>query len=163
MVRVLDGRRGKATVIAKVIGLQSLIVLPGLAWGCLAYRAWWGWDNWLGPGAISTLLLALSAFGPSRGNAGGVAAALSCYTVLIMRAEVFVEIDDWPGLFLGIGAILAPLLCLKLLIRSRAWLAVCGIVLFSVTSLACLSFNVLACGSGRQSGFFQAYRYNVVR
>jgi hypothetical protein len=157
----------KAALIRRSISLQYGAVILGLAWGWLAFRDHQIWESWLtywlAPGAISVVLLALPSFGLNRGNAGGLAAALACYAPLIMRIEPFVEVYDGVSLLWGVGAILPPLLCIKILVRSRAWPAVWGVVLFAATSIACLTFNALADTHGLVSGFFAAYRYRWCR
>ncbi len=157
---------GKAVLIYEVITLQYLVVLLGLGWGWLAFREqglWEGWLTfWLAPGAISVALLGLASFRSNRERSGWVAPALASYAVILMRMEPFVEVYDWPQLLFGVGAIMPPLLCIKSLVRSHTWLAVCGVVLFSATSVACLSFNVMANTWGVEFGFF-ASPYREVR
>ena len=112
-----------------------------------------------GPSAVSVALLVLASFQRNREGSRWMAPALASYAVLIMRMEPFVEIWDGPQLLVGVGAIIPPLLCFKSLVRSRRWIAVCGLVLFSATSVACLSFNAMANSHGVVAGFFAQYRH----
>jgi hypothetical protein len=65
-----------------------------------------------------------------------------------MLFDPFLWIESEIEVVLDVGVILPPLLLIKPLARSGAWLAVCGAVVFSAAAVACLLFNGTITGWG---------------
>jgi hypothetical protein len=77
-----------------------------------------------------------------------MSAGLAIYACLIMAWDPFPDASSEVDLFVGCAVCLIPLLCLKGLVRSRSWFAVCGAVLFAATCIACLFYNFPAMRGG---------------
>lgn len=61
--------------------------------------------------------------------------------------------------FIGVALALVPLLCLKVLVRRKAWLAVCGVILSQAATVASLFYNASSWSGG--TGYFP-FMYRVV-
>jgi hypothetical protein len=147
-----------SSITYSTIALQYLAVLLGIAW-------WWiatsprSWGNslryWPFAGLFSVILLGIASYRAQAKRRPGadprsspMIARIACYAVLVILLDPFLWIEDRVEGVLFVAVILPPLLWLKPLVRSEAWLAVCGVVLFSAASVACLLFNGTARGWG---------------
>jgi hypothetical protein len=122
------------TTVYTTVALQCVAVFAGLAW---AEAAKWHPDCvptlWLVPAALGLALLGAAAYQtkPHARSLGGVAArrvtaAMLVYLALIVWLDPFADAKDEANCLLGVALALVPLLCLKVLVRERAWLAVRG-------------------------------------
>ena len=138
-------------VLYATVALQYLAVLPGIAWWRAATSSrFWG-DSllyWTSAGALSIIVLAIAAYRARVRQRPGVDPRLSplisviaCYALFVMLWDPFLWIEDRSQDALLVAVILPPLLCVKPLVQSRAWLALSGVVLFTTTAVACLLFN----------------------
>jgi hypothetical protein len=143
--------KSSRSVIHSTVALQFIAVLLGIAWWRAATSSrFWG-DSllyWPSAGALSVILLAIAAYRAQVRQRPGVNPRLSPlisgiagYAVLVMLWDPFLWIEDRSLDALLVAVILPPLLCIKPLIRVRAWLALSGVVLFTTTAVACLLFN----------------------
>ena len=130
-------RCGVATehsVIYTTIALQYSAVLLGIAWARAARTSprhvptWW-----LLPAALSLMILGIAWFkskvgmsSRADGKAWRLISALLAYDAIVMVFDPFDVAGDEASRLLGVALILLPLLCLKALVRRRAWLAILG-------------------------------------
>ena len=137
------------------ITLQYLAVLLGIAWWSAATGSRFRGHSlayWPIAGLLSVILLGVAlcrAYVTGRRATAAIVAGNVCYAILLILSDPFVwiEQDQIEGV-LCVAVILPPILCIKPLVQSRAWLAVCGVVLFSTAAVACLLFNGTACAPG---------------
>jgi hypothetical protein len=139
------------SVIYKTIALQYLAVLLGVTWWRITdsyYSSFSHSELWLLPGVLALIILGSAFFWSwmhdyreGEARVASLSGALAGYAVLIMLWDPFVWGGSEAGDLLGVLLVLPPLLCLRPLVRSRSWLAVCGVVLFSATAIACLLAN----------------------
>jgi hypothetical protein len=152
-------------IIYSTIALQYLAVMLGITWWRAAtIGRFWG-NMYLGlpfVGLFSVLLLVVAAYRSQvkwRPTADArltfMIARIAGYAVLVILLDPFLWIEDRVEDALLVAVILPPLLWLKPLVRSRAWLAVCGVVLFSAASIACILINGTIRGWG--VGFFSRW------
>ena len=153
------------TTIYTTAALQYLAVFAGLGW---AEAARWHPDCvptlWLVPAALGLALLGAAAY-RTRAHApapGGVAArrvtaTMLVYSALIVWMDPFADATDEANCLLGVALALVPLLCLKVLVRERAWLAVWGVNLSQAAAVASLYYNA-ASGWGGHGYFSFMYR-----
>jgi hypothetical protein len=143
-------------VIYRTIGLQYLAILLGISWGWSARTYPWQVPTlWAAPAALALIMLSIGLLKPKRtpgkhtnAKVSKLLAALVPCSVLVMVFDPFINADDESSCFLGIALIVLPLLCLKALVRRRAWLAIGGVVVFQLTEVASLVYNFPALRGG---------------
>jgi hypothetical protein len=138
------------------IALQYSVVLLGIAWGWAARTyprqvpTLWAVPAWL-----SLIMLGIASF-KSKGTqsmqadrkASWLLIALIAYDAIVMTLDPFFMARDEVSCLLAVALIVLPLLCLKALVRRRAWLAIGGVVLFQATAVASLFYNFPAMRGG---------------
>jgi hypothetical protein len=138
------------SVIYKSVASQYLAVLLGVVWWRItdADRIFAPGERFVFPGILAVVILGTAFFRSwmndyreGEARVATLSGGLAGYAVLIMLWDPFLWGGSEAGVLLGVAAVLPPLLCLRPLVRSRAWLAVCGVVLFSATTIACLLAN----------------------
>jgi hypothetical protein len=154
------------TTIYTTAALQYLAVFAGLGWAEAARSHPECVPNlWLVPAALGLALLVAAAY-TTRAHApspGGVAArrliaAMLVYAGLIVLLDPFADATDEANCLLGVALALVPLLCLKVLVRERAWLAVWGVILSPDAAVASLYYNAANGWGGH--GYF-SFMYQV--
>jgi hypothetical protein len=137
------------TTIYTAVAFQYLAVFAGLAWASAAkWHPDWVPTLWLVPAALGLVLLGAAAY-RTRAHArspGGVAArrvtaAMLVYSGFIVWLDPFADATDEASCLLGVALVLVPLLCLKVLVREREWLAVWGVILSQAAAVASLYYN----------------------
>lgn len=144
------------SVIYKTIGLQWSSVFLGIAWGWAAREfPWYVPTFWALPASLALAMLAIGLLKPRRtldqrldARLLLLLAALILYDVLVMLFDPFINAGDESSGFLAIAVIVLPLVCLRPLVRRRAWLASWSVVIFQATAVASLVYNFPAVGSG---------------
>jgi hypothetical protein len=153
------------TTIYTTTALQYLAVFAGLGWAEAA-RSHPDYvpTLWLVPAALGLGLLGVAAYrtradapSPGGGAARRVTAAILVYSGLVVWLDPFADAKDEANRLLGVALVVVPLLCLKVLVRERAWLAVWGVILSQVAAVASLYYNA-ASGWGGHGYFGVMYR-----
>ncbi len=138
------------SIIYRAVALQYLAVLLGVAWWAATSSKFRGdpLAHWPTAGFLSVILLGIASYRAYTTRRQGVdpglattIACLACYAFLVILFDPFLWIEDRIEDVLCVAVILPPLLSIKPLVRSGAWLAVCGVVVFSTAAVACLLFN----------------------
>jgi hypothetical protein len=148
--------------------LQYLAVFAGLAWAEAAkWHPDWIPTLWLVPAVLGLALLGAAAI-RMRAHArslGGVAArrvavAMLVYSALIVGLDPFAGATNEANCLIGVALALVPLLCLKVLVRERAWLAVWGVILSQAAAVASLYYNASSPWGGHgYVSFLYSYRF----
>jgi len=152
----------KRTATLVAITLQYLSTALGIGW-------WWISTNynrslailtdWSLVGMLSIILLIVALFVELRKPAHlesqrkrEILSLLGIYVIVVFLVDPFLYISTSIISCLVMLLIVPPLVCMKTLINSRTWLALCAVFLFSASSVACLLFN--ATGRGFGIGFW---------
>jgi hypothetical protein len=155
------------TTLYTTAAFQYLSVFTGLAWAEAAKR----YPDcvptlWLVPAALGLGLLAAAAYRMRAHDRslGGVAArrvtvAMLIYSGLILCLDPFAGATNEKSCFVGVALAVVPLLCLKVLVRRKAWLAVWGVILSQAAAVASLFYNASSWWGG--TGYFP-FMYRVV-
>jgi hypothetical protein len=85
-----------------------------------------------------------------------VITAMLIYWGLMIWLDPFAYATDEARSMVGVALVLVPLLCLKLLVRERAWLAIWGVLLCEVAAVASLLYNANSPWGG--TGYIPMYR-----
>jgi hypothetical protein len=155
------------STIYTTAALQYLAVFAGLAW---AKAAEWHPDLvptlWLVPTVLGLVLLAIVACtaGPGPRTRGaviarGVAAAMLVYSGFMVWLDPFASATNEANGLLAVAFVVVPLLGLKVLVREREWLAICGVILCQSAAIASLIYNAGTRWGG--TGYF-SFMYRVV-
>jgi hypothetical protein len=103
---------------------------------------------WFLPGFVTLVLLGTAAYRarPESDAKESFHVRLACtgqaiYAGIVMLFDPFARAESDKDLMFCVMLILVPLVSLRAFVRSRAWSAVGGILLFTATCIACLFYN----------------------
>jgi len=154
------------STIYTTITLQYLSLFAGLAWAEAAVQLP---DHvptlWLVPAGLGVVLLGAAEYrtrfrecSPGSVMARRVTTAMLIYSGAIIGIDPFADATDEARSMVGVALVLVPLLCLKVLVREKAWLAVWGVLLSQIAALASLLYNASSRWGG--TGYF-SFMYRV--